>query len=66
MVRNVAEKPLEKLFSPTEVADLLGLHRVVILRKLAAGEIGPVYRLSRCKLRVPESAVRAYLEARKL
>lgn len=58
--------PLERLMSPDEIAQALGLHRVVILRKIAAGEFEPVYRLSRCKLRVPESGVRRYLEARKL
>src|SRR6266545_5895257 len=58
-----AEPPGERLLSPDEVAALLGVHRRWVYNN--SDKLGAV-KLSRRKLRIRESALRAYLNGKDL
>lgn len=47
--------------SPKEVAQQLGLCTRTVLKRINTGEIAPAYRINKRVIRVPQSAVTAYL-----
>jgi excisionase family DNA binding protein len=57
---------VERMYSPAEVAERLGVGRSTVGRLLQAGEIQPIYRLSHRVVRIPASAVRRYLRSREV
>lgn len=55
---------VERYYSPRELEVLLGMKRAAVLRLLRPGQIWPVARINAKIIRVPGTAVNAFLEAR--
>ena len=58
--------PAEMHLSPSDVATRLGVDRSSVFRWINSGQLGPVVKLGRRTLRIPESALLRFLEQRRV
>lgn len=56
--------PVEEHYSPEQVADKLAVDVSTVYRLIRKQQLSPVRKLSRKMVRVPASALNAYLEGR--
>lgn len=54
----------EQLYTPDEACNLLGLGKTRLYELMDSGAIAPTYKLSHKARRIPESAIKRYLESR--